>query len=148
MTRPYISIAEKESPVATCPYGAIKVLVGQGHIINIPEGVKSILLGMLGGATLLAAIGFSVGGWVTDATSNRRVDIAVNTATQTILVDICIGQSQEDPNLPVVLSSLKATHAYARHSVVEDAGWATMPGKSSAGLGVAKKCAARIVSTF
>ena len=116
--------------------------------MNIPDGLKSGLLGALGGATLLAATGFSIGGWVTDSTATIRADAAVSVATQMVMVDICVGQSQEDPNLQNVLSDLRATNAYAQPIVIEDAGWATMPGKSSAGLGIAKQCADLIVSTF
>jgi len=110
--------------------------------------LKSGMLGALCGAVFAVGVGFSIGGWVTNSVATERAMAAANLSVQGILAEICVNQSRSDPNLQRILSNLKTTNAYARPRVIEDAGWAVMPGKSSAKPGIAKLCADRIFAEF
>ena len=92
--------------------------------MKIHPSLKPTLWGAVGGAVALAIIGFSWGGWVTGGTSRSLA------MTDSVLQ----------------LAALKKVSSYDRTSLVEKAGWATMPGSTAPGSGVAKACAGLIAN--
>jgi hypothetical protein len=57
------------------------------------------------------------------------------------LAPICVVQFQEKPDSAMQLAELKKISSYEQTSFVEKAGWATMPGSTAPGSGVARACA-------
>ncbi|MGI9433425.1 MAG: hypothetical protein ACR2Q4_01095 [Geminicoccaceae bacterium] len=105
------------------------------------EKAKPILMGAVGGAAVLAIIGFSWGGWVTGSTAEEMADKRAKVATVAALAPICAAKFQGDSSFDTKLSELNETRAYQRAAFIEKGGWATMPGSEKGDRDVAKACA-------
>ena len=99
--------------------------------------VKLCLWGAVGGAIVLAIIGFAWGGWVTGATAQKMVEDAVVSR----LTPICVEQFNRDSEKDQKLKGFKKEESWKRDDYVEKQGWATMPGEKKPDSKVAEKCA-------
>ncbi len=98
--------------------------------------VKLVLWGAVGGAIVLAIIGFAWGGWVTGATAQKMIEDAVVSR----LTPICVEQFNRDSEKDQKLKGLKKEDSWKRDDYVEKQGWATMPGEKKPDSEVAEKC--------
>ena len=112
--------------------------------MNIHPSLKPALWGVIGGAAALAIIGFSWGGWVTGGSAQRNADNRAASAVVAALAPICLAQFQRTPDSGLQLAALKKVSSYDQTSLVEKAGWATMPGSTAPSSGVARACAGLI----
>ncbi|MCL4766656.1 MAG: hypothetical protein KJZ80_10520 [Hyphomicrobiaceae bacterium] len=112
--------------------------------MEIPAQMKPLCWGAVGGAAALALIGFNWGGWVTagtaDAMAKQRADAAVVTA----LAPICVENFRRETDAAAQQAALKKASSWQQGTLVEKAGWATMPGKDTPNTGVARACAEMI----
>lgn len=108
------------------------------------EKAKPILMGAVGGAVVLAIVGFGWGGWVTGGTAEEMADKRGKSAMVAALAPICAAKFQEDSGFDTKLSELNETSAYQRAAFIEKGGWATMPGSEKGDRDVAKACAEMI----
>ncbi len=95
----------------------------------------------IGGAIVLAIIGFNWGGWVTGGTAEGMAAEAVVDR----LTLICVAQFNQDPEQAQKLKELKKTDSWVRDNYVEKQGWATMPGEKKPDSNVAGECASQIM---
>ena len=105
------------------------------------EKIKLGSLGALGGAIVLAIIGFAWGGWVTGGTAQEMAENAVVAR----LAPICVEQFKQDSGKDQKLIGLKKEDSWKRNVYVEKQGWATMPGEKKPDGKVAERCAEMIV---
>lgn len=82
----------------------------------------------------LPFLGFNSLGWVTSSTAESMVKEAVIDR----LVPICVAQAQMAT--PSDLEAFKSETSWKQYRVVEDMGWATMPGSLSSERGIANRC--------
>jgi dienelactone hydrolase len=108
--------------------------------MNTPAWLKPGAYGAALGATTLAIVGFSWGGWVTDSTAQQKAKIEVIAA----LAEICLRQSKHDPQIAQRLIELRKTVRYNRSYLIMKAGWATMPGGTEANRQVATACVEKL----
>ena len=99
--------------------------------------IKFSLWGAVGGALVLAIIGFVGGGWVTGGTAQKMVEDAVVSR----LTPICVEQFNRDSEKDQKLKGFKKEESWKRDDYVEKQGWATMPGEKKPDSKVAEKCA-------
>ena len=92
--------------------------------------------GLVCGAVIAMIIGFTWGGWVTGATSQKMIGEAV-LASQAA---ICVAQYMKEPNSQEKLKEFEAIEGYKRSEFIEKGGWDKMPGQEKAGYGVASAC--------
>ena len=110
------------------------------------EKIKLGLWGALGGAIVLAIIGFSWLGWVTGGTAQGMAEEMVENAVVARLAPICVEQFKKDSEKDQKLIGFKKEKSFwKRNDYVEKQGWATMPGEKKPDSTVAKKCAEMIV---
>jgi len=114
--------------------------------MNIPRSLKPALWGAIAGAAALALVGFTWGGWTTGGGAERSADNRATSAVVAALAPICLVQFQHASDATVKLGEIKKISSYNRADFVEKAGWATMPGSTSASAGVARSCAGLIAS--
>jgi hypothetical protein len=114
--------------------------------MKIHPSLKPALWGAVGGAAALAIIGFSWGGWVTGGSAKQSAANRASSAVVMALAPICLDQFQRASDSGVQLAALKKASSYEQTSFIEKAGWATMPGSTSPGSGVAKACAGLIAN--
>jgi hypothetical protein len=113
----------------------------KGKHMTVHPSVRPGLWGAIGGAAALAIIGFTWGGWVTGGTAERTADARASSAVVAALAPICVVQFQDKPDSAMQLAALRKISSYEQTSFVEKAGWATMPGSTVPGPGVARACA-------
>ena len=94
-----------------------------------------------------SAIGFSWFGfgfnWETQTTAARMS----NTTLVENLAMICEDQARKSFGADKAIEELAALAQWKRHTFVEAAGWATMPGADSAQSGVAELCGNNLIKT-
>jgi len=113
--------------------------------MNWKEKIKLVALGAIGGAIVLAIIGFAWGGWVTGGTAQEMAKEMADKAVIDRLAPICVLQSNQDPEKDKKLAELKELRSWDRRDYVEKQGWATMPGEKEPDGEVAGECASRLV---
>ncbi len=116
--------------------------------MNVPEWLKPAFLGAIAGAIALAIVGFSWGGWMTDAAAQKLASDHARMEVVAALVPICIEQSKQDPQVGETIAELKEVNSYQRANVLMAAGWATMPGSSDPNRGVANACVEQLEGQF
>ena len=113
--------------------------------MNWKEKIKLLVWGAIGGAIVLAIIGFALGGWVTGGTAQEMAKEMADEAVIDRLAPICVAQFQQDPNKEERLKELKKLDSWKRGDYVKEQGWATMPGEKEPDSEVADECARRLV---
>lgn len=108
---------------------------------------KTGCVGAIGGAIVLAIIGFAWGGWVTGGTAQEMAKEMADKAVIDRLAPICVLQSNRDPEKDKKLAELKELSSWDRRDYVEKQGWATMPGEKDPDSEVAGECASRLVES-
>ncbi len=103
------------------------------------------LWGALGGAIVLAAIGFAWGGWVTGGTAQEMAEEMAENAVVARLAPICVEQFKQDSEKDQKLNDLKKEDSWKKDDYVEKQGWATMPGEKKPDSKVAEKCADLVI---
>jgi len=105
------------------------------------QGFSSVFWGAIGGAIVIAVIGFKWGGWVTGGT----VQIMAEEAVVDRLALICVAQFNQDSQKDQKLEELKKTNSWERDTYVEKQGWATMLGEKEPNSEVADECAKQLM---
>ena len=116
--------------------------------MNAPEWLKPGIYAAVVGATALAIIGFTWGGWMTGGDAKNMASDQSRMAVVAALVPICIEQSKQDPEASATLAKLKETSSYQRSEVLMGTGWATMPGAEKPDRLVAGACMDKLAMNF
>lgn len=116
--------------------------------MDMPSWLKPGLYGAGAGAVALAIVGFSWGGWMTEAKAEEMAATQSRLAVVAALVPICLEQSRQDPQEGAKLAKLKDANSYARGQMLMDVGWATMPGAEVPDRSVARACASELSAQF
>ncbi len=94
------------------------------------------------GAVATMIVGFSWGGWVTGGSAQAMTEKAAQQGHQELAAAVCAEHFAGAPDAHAQLAAFKdITSSYQRDKFVEDGGWATMPGASSATRQDASACA-------
>ena len=109
--------------------------------MKTPVELKPALWGAVGGAVVLAIVGFTWGGWVTGGSSAQAAKLGADTAVVAALAPICAMQFRDQSDADAKFVELKALRSYEQSSYIEKGGWATMPGSKDPVRGVASSCA-------
>ena len=105
------------------------------------EKITPGLWGAVGGAIVLAIVGFAWGGWVTGGTAQEMAEEMAEDAVVARLAPICVEQFNQDSEKDQKLKELKEESSWKRGDYVEKQGWATMPSEKTPDSKVAEKCA-------
>ena len=105
------------------------------------KNIEPILWGAVGGAVVLAVVGFMLGGWVTGGTAQQLAERATEKAVRDRLAPICVAQYNRDLEKDQKLEELKKMETYQIGDYVKKQGWSTMPGEKDSDYKVSEKCA-------
>lgn len=108
---------------------------------KMTERNKSLFLGALVGAVLLAWAGFGALGWKLNSQADKIGKKQAEVAVVAAYAQICNAQFRSAKDLPVRLAALEKTERWSRGDVLSKSGWATMSGSSEPVQGVAGACA-------
>jgi|SRR5688500_4114084 hypothetical protein len=105
------------------------------------EKIKLGSWSAVGGAIVLALVGFNYGGWVTGGTAAAMAkDIAAD-AVADRLGTICVAQFNKDSDKGHKLKEMKDKDAWDKGRFIEKQSWAIMPGEDKPDSRVADSCA-------
>jgi hypothetical protein len=108
------------------------------------ETFKPVLWGAVGGAIVLAIVGFYWGGWVTGSTAETRGKEMAADAVAERLGAICVAQFNRDPQKGEKLKEMKDKDVWDKGRYIEKQSWAIMPGEDKADSKVADACAKQL----
>ena len=109
------------------------------------EKIKLGFWSAIGGAIVLAIVGFSWGGWVTGGTAQKMAAEMTSAAMVDRLAPLCLVRFNQDPEKEQKLEVLKNTRSWQRKDYVEKQGWATLSSETKPDSPVATECANRIL---
>ena len=95
----------------------------------------------LGGAIVLAYVGFNYGGWVTGGGAAASAKEIAADAVAARLGTICVAQFNRESQKDEKLKELKGKDSWDRGRYIEKQSWAIMPGEDKADSRVADACA-------
>jgi hypothetical protein len=95
----------------------------------------------IGGAIVLAFIGFNYGGWVTGGAATAMAKESAADAVAERLGSICAAQFNDASNKSAQLEEMKGKDSWEKARYIEKQSWAVMPGENKADSKVADSCA-------
>jgi hypothetical protein len=108
------------------------------------EKIKLVLWGAVGGAIVLAIVGFNWGGWVTGGAAQAIAKEVAASAVADRLGTICLAQFNRDKAKDQNLKAMKDKDVWDRGRFIETQSWAIMPGDDKPESGVADACAKQL----
>lgn len=105
------------------------------------DKIRLGLWSAIGGAIVLAFIGFNYGGWVTGGTAAAMAkQIAADTVAER-LGSICVAQFNQDSDKDQKLKEMTGKDSWEMGRYIEKQRWAIMPGEEKSDSTVADSCA-------
>jgi len=105
------------------------------------EKIKLGGFSALGGAVVLAVVGFNYGGWVTGGTAAAMAKEVAADAVAERLGTICVAQFNRDSEKGPKLKEMTGKDSWDKGRYIEKQSWAIMPGDDKADSKVADACA-------
>jgi hypothetical protein len=112
--------------------------------MQIPVWLKPGFWGAAAGAIAITAVGFSQFGWTTAGTAERLAQERADTMVIAALVPFCVDKAKQDPNHALLAKFQAEDSSYTRSSLVTEAGWATLGGRTSPDDALARACSEKL----
>jgi hypothetical protein len=112
--------------------------------MRIHPGIKPAVWGAVAGAAAISFVGFSQFGWTLGSTAERMATDRADSAIVSVLAPICVEKFQQQNDSATKLIEFKKTPSWDQRSLIEKAGWATMPGTEKSNSAVATACADKL----
>jgi hypothetical protein len=100
----------------------------------------------IGGAIVLAFVGFKFGGWVTGGTAAAMAKETAASSVAERLGSICVAQFNLGPEKDQNLKEMKGKDSWDLGRYIEKQSWAIMPGEDKSDSKVADSCARQIAA--
>ena len=104
------------------------------------ESLTRLVQGAVIGAVAVSVIGFGWGGWTLSSTAERLASERVTAALVTAYTPVCVERFSANAT-DEQRADFKKESAWNRDTVIEKAGFATIPGSTSPNESVAEACA-------
>ena len=108
------------------------------------EKIKLGSWSALGGAVVLAVVGFNYGGWVTGGAAAAMAKEIAADAVAERLGTICVAQFNRDSDKDEKVKEMKGKDSWDKGRYIEKQSWAIMPGDEKPDSGVADACAKQL----
>ena len=106
--------------------------------------LKPGIWGAVIGAAAISVVGFSSLGWTLGSTAERMAGDRADSAIVSVLAPICVERFQQQSDSATKLIEFKKAPSWDQRSLIEKAGWATMPGTDKSNSAVATACADKL----
>jgi hypothetical protein len=110
------------------------------------EKIKLASWSAIGGAVVLAFVGFNYGGWVTGGTAAAMAKEIAADAVAERLGSICVAQFDRDSDKAQKLKEMKGKDSWDKGRYIETQSWAIMPGENKPDSKVADACAKQLAA--
>jgi hypothetical protein len=108
------------------------------------EKIKLGSWSAIGGAIVLAVVGFNWGGWVTSGTADAMAKDVAAVAVAERLGAICVAQFDRDSEKGQKFQEMKTKDSWDKGRYIEKQSWAIMPGEDKPDSRVADACAKQL----
>jgi len=109
------------------------------------EKIKLGSWSAIGGAAVLAFVGFNYGGWVTSGSAAAIAQDVAADAVAERLGTICVAQFNRDSDKGEKVKEMKGKDPWDKGRYIEKQSWAIMPGDDKADSRVADACAKHLM---
>lgn len=109
------------------------------------DKIKLGLWSAVGGAILLAVVGFTWGGWVTGGTAQAMAEETAANKVAERFAPFCVAQFNKDSERDRKLKEFKEKDSWNGQKYVEQQGWATILGETEPDSKVAEVCAKQLL---
>src|ERR1700730_11292205 len=116
----------------------------KGTAMRIHPGIRRSVWGAVAGAAAIWFVGFSQFGWTLGSTAERMATDRADSAIVSVLAPICVEKFQQQSDSATKLIEFKKTPSWDQLSLIEKAGWATLPGSEKSNSAVATACADKL----
>jgi len=96
------------------------------------------------GVAGILVLGFSVLGWTLGGTAERMAKERAEAAIVDVLTPICVEKFHAQADAPAKFMELSKASTWDQRLIIENAGWATVPGTDAPNKAVARACAERL----
>jgi hypothetical protein len=110
------------------------------------EKTKLVAGSAIGGAILLAVVGFNWGGWMTGGAAEAMAKETAADAVAERLGSICVAQFNADSTRDQKLKEMKQKDSWDQSRYIETQRWAIMPGEDKPDSRVADACARQLAA--
>ena len=110
------------------------------------EKIKLGSWSAIGGAIVLAVVGFNYGGWVTGGTAAAMAKEIAADAVAERLGTICVAQFNRDSEKGEKVKEMKDKDSWDKGRYIEKQSWAIMPGEDKPDSKVADSCAKQLTA--
>ena len=110
------------------------------------EKIKLGSWSAIGGAIVLAVVGFNYGGWVTSGSAAAMAKEIAADAVAERLGTICVAQFNRDSEKGQKLKEMKEKDSWDKGRYIEKQSWAIMPGEDKPDSKVADSCAKQLTA--
>jgi hypothetical protein len=110
--------------------------------LKLTPKIEAALWGAVGGAVVLAFVGFAIGGWVTGGKAAEMARQQSDKAVVAALAPICVDKFRHAKEVEANMGKLNAiSYSWEKGTYISKGGWATLPGSDEPNSGVAQACA-------
>ena len=109
--------------------------------MKTPEWLKPGVFGAVVGGVIVAVVGFTWAGWMTEAGAGRMGQAMADEQLVTAFVPVCVERAENDPDRAAKLATIRqATAGVRQRDALLAAGWATIPDNATASRTLATAC--------
>ena len=112
--------------------------------IKFPPNIKPGIWGVVIGAAAISVLGFPIFGWTLGGTAERMAKQRAEAAVVDVLTPICVEKFNAQADAPAKLTEFKKASTWDRRLIIENGGWATVPGTDAPNKAIARACAERL----
>lgn len=108
--------------------------------MDVKEWFRAAFIGLVIGGVATASVGFYYGGWTTADSAKAMATQQTRLGVADALAPYCVERAKADPSYGSKLEALKAGNSYNQTAIIQDSGWATLPGGSEPDTHLAASC--------
>lgn len=112
--------------------------------MQIHQSVKPGLWGAVGGAVVMAIVGFQGLGWTTGGNAEKIAQTRSTAAVAEALVPFCVAKAELDPDKTRLVKARAESSSWSSAQIVRDSGWATLSGATSPDSALANLCSEKL----
>ena len=112
--------------------------------MKIPAWLKPGVWGVIFGALLMPAVGFSQFGWKTESAAKAFADEQAGNAVVAAMVPFCVAKAQAATDQAALAKFNAEQSAYSRTDLLIKAGWATLGATGSPNGALAEACSMQL----
>jgi hypothetical protein len=113
-------------------------------VAEFRESIKPAVWGVVVGVAATVAIGFAGFDWKLGSTAEQMAATRAEQAVVGVLTPICVERFRQDADFKAKLAQLKDAPVWTRYQVIEQGGWANIPGTDKSHSAVARACAEKL----